>query len=84
MRETVMFYIYETDTNPWVMIHTAGCRHCNHGQGTRPQAQSIASRWHGPYPTSAAAHTVALSLHESVYPCQVCMPSVPSPAEVSP
>jgi cytochrome c len=74
-----MFYLDETDTYCWVMIHKAACRSCHHGQGTQPQAQGIASRWHGPYPTYEAAHASGLSLHERVYACQRCVPSACSP-----
>ena len=77
----VVFYLYEADTYRWVMIHTAVCRYCNHGQGAQPKAQGRTSRWHGPYPTYDEAHAYALTLHERVYPCQKCLSSVSSGEE---
>jgi|RhiMetdeSRZDD1v2_1073273.scaffolds.fasta_scaffold1576935_2 hypothetical protein len=83
MTAPVDFYLYEADTYRWVMIHTGGCRHCNHGRGAQPKAQGLTSRWYGPYLTYEAAHAQARALHERVYPCQKCVPSAPTPAEGS-
>ncbi len=68
------YYLYEHDTHRWVMIHKGECRHCNHGQGTQPYVQGIASRWHGVYETYNEANAAALSLKDDVYPCRVCFP----------
>ncbi len=59
------FWIYENlGGGRQAVIHEAGCRHCNHGQGMSGGTEAPFSFWHGPFDTLQDAQQYCDSLSE--------------------